>query len=89
MFLVRLQEFKERILVSDDGRGAASAVVIEQFGERLLLDGRQLFRVQFVNIDFRLAGDLVVRLVALRTKRKVRLVTTHLPESPTDRGFQQ
>jgi len=87
MLLVRLQEINERILVSDNG--AASAVVFEQFGERPRLDGCQLFRLQFVNVDFRLAGDLVVRLVALRTKCKVRLVTTQLPESPADRGFQQ
>jgi len=67
----------------------ARTVIFEDFGELLCLDGRQLFRVQFVQVDLRLTADLVVRGIAVRTQRQVSRVSTHLPESSTDRGFKQ
>ena len=49
----------------------ARTVIFEDFGELLCLDGRQLFRVQFVQVDLRLTADIVLRIITLRAKRQI------------------
>ena len=66
---------------------ATEAVVFEDFVKRHLLGGRQLFGVEFGEVDLRLASNLFVLLIALRAKRQSRLEPTQFPESPTDRSL--
>ena len=70
MRLVRRFELRVRVCFICYFFGA-SAVVFEDFGELLRLDGRQLFRVQFVQVDLRLTADIVLRIITLRAKRQI------------------